>query len=111
MKSFLGTGEPGTGFGTVVMPCGSGKTVVGIAVMAAMGTRTLILTTNVAAVHQWRNELLDKTDLAPDDIAEYTGDRKSVGPVTVATYQIITWRKERTVPIRISIYSASIPGD
>lgn len=98
LKSFLGTGEAGTGFGTVVMPCGSGKTVVGIAVMAALKTRTLILTTNVAAVHQWRNELLDKTDLAPEDIAEYTGDRKNVAPVTVATYQIITWRKGKDGP-------------
>lgn len=96
--AFTGTGEAGTGFGTVVMPCGSGKTVVGIAAMAAMATRTLILTTNVAAVHQWRNELLDKTELTEDQITEYTGDRKEVGPVTVATYQILTWRKGKDGP-------------
>ena len=95
INSFVGTGEPGTGFGTVVMPCGSGKTVVGIGTMAAMATHTLILTTNVAAVHQWRNELLDKTYLKQEQIAEYTGDRKEVAPVTVATYQILTWRKNK----------------
>ena len=73
VRSFLGTGEPGTGFGTVVMPCGSGKTIVGIAALVEMGTSTLILTTNVAAVHQWRAELLDKTSLKPEEIAEYSG--------------------------------------
>ena len=98
VRSFLGTGEPGTGFGTVVMPCGSGKTVVGIAAMAELGVRTLILTTNVAAVHQWRAELLDKTNLSEEDIAEYSGDRKEVGPVTVATYQIVTWRRNKDGP-------------
>jgi DNA excision repair protein ERCC-3 len=98
VRSFAGNGEPGTGFGTVVMPCGSGKTVVGLATMAEMGTKTLILTTNVAAVHQWRNELLDKTNLKSEDIAEYTGDRKEVGPVTVATYQILTWRRNKDGP-------------
>jgi len=98
VRSFIGTGEPGTGFGTVVMPCGSGKTIVGICAMAEMSTHTLILTTNVAAVHQWRNELLDKTRLAPEQIAEYTGDRKGVAPVTIATYQILTWRKNKVSP-------------
>ena len=98
IKSFLGTGEAGTGFGTVVMPCGSGKTVVGIGTMSALSTYTLILTTNVAAVHQWKNELLDKTFLKPEQIAEYTGDRKEVAPVTIATYQILTWRKNKASP-------------
>jgi len=98
IRSFIGTGEPGTGFGTVVMPCGSGKTVVGIGTMAEMSTHTLILTTNVAAVHQWRNELLDKTFLKPEQIAEYTGDKKEVAEVTVATYQILTWRKNKISP-------------
>jgi DNA excision repair protein ERCC-3 len=79
----------------VVLPCGSGKTVVGMIFMSWLKTNTLILTTNVAAVHQWMNELLDKTELAPEEIAEYTGDSKSVAPVTIATYQIITWRPDR----------------
>ena len=92
VNAFLGGGERGTGFGTVVMPCGSGKTVVGIAAMAKISQRTLILTTNVAAVHQWRGELLDKTTLRDEDTAEYTGEKKQSGPVTIATYQVLTWR-------------------
>jgi DNA excision repair protein ERCC-3 len=91
-RSVLGDGGPGAGYGVVVLPCGSGKTVVGMAVMSSLKTNTLILTTNVAAVHQWINELLDKTGLSREQIAEYTGDSKAVAPVTVATYQIITWR-------------------
>ncbi|MDR2070177.1 MAG: DEAD/DEAH box helicase [Treponema sp.] len=94
-RSVLGDGRPGAGYGVVTLPCGSGKTMVGMVVMSLLKTNTLVLTTNVAAVHQWINELLDKTDLTPDRIAEYTGDSKAVAPVTVATYQILTWRPLR----------------
>ncbi|MDR2551674.1 MAG: DEAD/DEAH box helicase [Treponema sp.] len=94
-RSVLGRGGPGTGFGVVVLPCGSGKTVVGMAVMGILKTSTLILSANVAAVHQWIDELLDKTSLDRDQIAEYSGDSKSVAPVTIATYQILTWRPGR----------------
>ncbi|MDR0643090.1 MAG: DEAD/DEAH box helicase [Treponema sp.] len=94
-RAVCGHGGPGMGYGVVVLPCGSGKTVVGMTVMSLLKTNTLILTTNVAAVHQWIEELLDKTNLEPESIAEYTGDSKSVAPVTIATYQIITWRPDR----------------
>jgi DNA excision repair protein ERCC-3 len=84
------------GNGVVVLPCGAGKTVVGLTVMSLVGTKTLILTTNTVAVRQWREELLDKTELSPDDVGEYTGEEKSVKPVTVSTYQMLTWRRSRT---------------
>jgi DNA excision repair protein ERCC-3 len=91
----MGTGGPGTGYGVVALPCGAGKTIVGMILMSMLKTNTLILTANVAAVHQWMDELLDKTHLKPEDIAEYSGDSKSTAPVTVATYQIITWRPNK----------------
>ncbi|MCL2832199.1 MAG: DEAD/DEAH box helicase [Treponema sp.] len=94
-RAVTGSGGPGTGYGVVVLPCGAGKTVVGIILMSMLKTNTLILTANVAAVHQWMQELLDKTFLKPEDIAEYSGDTKSTAPVTVATYQIITWRPDK----------------
>ncbi|GHT56617.1 helicase [Spirochaetia bacterium] len=94
-RAVFGNGGPGTGYGVVVLPCGSGKTVVGMTFMTLLKTNTLVLTTNVAAVHQWIEELLDKTSLTADQIAEYTGDSKSVAPVTIATYQIITWRPDK----------------
>ncbi|WP_455381349.1 helicase-associated domain-containing protein, partial [Salinispira pacifica] len=72
-SAFIGSGRPGTGFGTIVLPCGAGKTIVGMAVMEKLATNVLILTTNVAAVHQWIDELQDKTDLPPEMIGEYTG--------------------------------------
>lgn len=89
---------PGTGFGTVVLPCGAGKTIVGMNVMNLLKTSTLIITTNISAVHQWIQELLDKTNLLPEQIAEYTGENKTLAPVTVATYQILTWRPEKDGP-------------
>jgi DNA excision repair protein ERCC-3 len=94
--AFYGAGQLGTGFGTVVLPCGAGKTVVGMKAMQLVGANTLILTTNVAAVHQWIDELLDKTDLTEEDIGEYSGDRKVIRPVTIATYQILVWRKDKS---------------
>ena len=94
-RAVLGDGGPGSGYGVVALPCGSGKTIVGMVIMSLLKTNTLILTTNVAAVHQWIEELLDKTELSSEQIAEYSGDSKSVAPVTIATYQIITWRPDR----------------
>jgi len=93
-ETFCGDGNAGTGFGVIVLPCGAGKTIVGMQVMDILKTNTLILTTNVAAVHQWIEELKDKTQISDDDIGEYTGDRKLIKPVTVATYQILTWRPD-----------------
>lgn len=84
------------GNGVVVLPCGAGKTIVGMAVMSLVGEKTLILTTNTVAVRQWREELLDKTTLTEDDIGEYTGEEKAVRPVTITTYQMLTWRRSRT---------------
>ncbi|MDR0378259.1 MAG: helicase-associated domain-containing protein, partial [Spirochaetaceae bacterium] len=94
-RSVLGDGGPGAGYGVAALPCGSGKTIVGMIVMSLLKTNTLVLTANVASVHQWINELLDKTNLTPEQIAEYTGDSKAVAPVTVATYQILAWRPTR----------------
>jgi DNA excision repair protein ERCC-3 len=94
-KAVLGSGGAGSGYGVVALPCGAGKTMVGIALMAALKTNTLILTANVMSVHQWIDELLDKTTLTKEQIAEFSGSVKSVAPVTVATYQILTWRRER----------------
>ncbi len=83
------------GSGIVVLPCGAGKTVVGMGVMERIGERTLILVTSVTAARQWKRELLEKTSLDDRDIGEYSGERKNVRPVTVATYQILTYRKNK----------------
>ncbi|MCR4821644.1 MAG: DEAD/DEAH box helicase [Treponema sp.] len=96
--AIVGDKGPGTGFGTIVLPCGAGKTIVGMTVMDLLKTSTLIITTNISAVHQWIDELVDKTNLTRDDIAEYTGENKVIKPVTVATYQILTWRPEKDGP-------------
>ena len=90
---FHAGGGPRGGAGVVVLPCGAGKTVVGMGVMACLQTSTLILTTNTVAVHQWQQELRDKTDLDPDLLGEYTGAHKQIRPVTVSTYQMLTHRR------------------
>src|SRR5438034_7854569 len=92
---FHAGGDVRGGSGVIVLPCGAGKTIVGIAAMALLQRSTLVLTTSIAAVKQWYRELLDKTDLADDQIAEYTGETKEIAPVTLATYQILTHRADK----------------
>jgi len=81
------------GSGVVVLPCGSGKTLVGAAALARLSTNTLILATNTVAARQWRRELLARTTLRDDEIGEYSGERKEIRPVTVATYQLLVTRR------------------
>lgn len=82
------------GSGVVVLPCGAGKTLVGAAAMAETKTTTLILVTNTVSARQWRDELLKRTTLTPEEIGEYSGQSKEVKPVTIATYQILTAKRK-----------------
>jgi len=90
---FYAQGSAQGGSGVIVLPCGAGKTIVGMAAMAQLQTSTLILTPNTVAVRQWMNELIDKTSLTSDLVGEYSGLQKDIRPVTVSTYQILTYRK------------------
>ncbi|TDC85466.1 DNA repair helicase XPB [Actinomadura sp. 7K507] len=82
------------GSGVVVLPCGAGKTIVGAAAMARAEATTLILVTNTVSAHQWKQELIRRTSLTEDEIGEYTGTKKEIRPVTIATYQIMTTRRK-----------------
>jgi DNA excision repair protein ERCC-3 len=84
------------GSGVIVLPCGAGKTIVGIAAMALLQKNVLVLTTSITAVKQWVREIIDKTTLTSAEVKEYTGEVKEIGPVTVATYQILTYRPDKT---------------
>ncbi len=96
--SYVGNAHMPGGSGVVVLPCGAGKTVVGMYVMSLVGRRTLILVTNVTAARQWKRELLDKTNIPAEAIGEYSGESKDIRPVTLATYQILTYRRKKTDP-------------
>ena len=86
------------GSGVVVLPCGAGKTLVGAGAMARAKATTLILVTNTVAARQWREELITRTSLTADEIGEYSGARKQVRPVTIATYQVLTLRRKGAYP-------------
>ncbi len=88
-------GIDAAGNGVLVLPCGAGKTVIGLAAIAAAGAHTLIIATNITSARQWIREILDKTSLTEDQVGEYSGDRKDIRPVTVATYQVLTWSPVR----------------
>jgi DNA excision repair protein ERCC-3 len=94
--AFYQGGSTAGGSGVIVLPCGAGKTVVALTAMSKVRTKTLVLTTNTVAVRQWREEVLDKTCLGPDEVGEYTGESKEVRPVTISTYQMLTWRRNKT---------------
>lgn len=95
ISAFYRNGSVYGGSGVLVLPCGSGKTVIGLGVMAEVKSETLILTTNTTSVRQWIKEILDKTTLSSNDVGEYSGAEKQVKPVTVATYQILTHRSSK----------------
>lgn len=92
---FYASGSAAGGSGVIVLPCGAGKTIVGMGVMDKLKSETLILTTNITAVKQWKEELLDKSNLDENMIGEYTGEVKEIKPVTISTYQILTHRKNK----------------
>jgi DNA excision repair protein ERCC-3 len=91
-------GGPAGGSGVVVLPCGAGKTVVGITAMARLGMRTLILCTGHTALQQWKREILDRTSLREEDVGEYSAERREIRPVTLTTYQLLTWRPSDDAP-------------
>ena len=96
VDSFYAGGSAAGGSGVVVLPCGAGKTVVGIGVLGKLETNTLIITTGTVASRQWRNELRDKTDLEEKEIGEYSAEKKEIKPITIATYQILTYRQRNS---------------
>jgi DNA excision repair protein ERCC-3 len=95
VEVFHAGGSKYGGSGVIVLPCGSGKTIVGIGVMQLVGAYTLILVTNTLSIRQWKNEILDKTDIPEEDIGEYSGEKKEIKPITIATYNIVTHRKKK----------------
>ncbi len=97
-EAFHAGGGPKGGAGVIVLPCGAGKTIVGIAAMRAVGKKTLVLTTNIVAARQWAAEVIDKTTVRPEEIGEYSGECKVIKPITIATYQILTHRKRKNEP-------------
>lgn len=95
VDSFYRDGSMQGGSGVLVLPCGAGKTIIGIAAMGKLNCATLILTTNSTSVRQWKREILEKTDVTEEMVGEYTGSMKDVRPITIATYQILTYRKSK----------------
>ena len=101
-----GTNEGGSG--VIVLPCGAGKTLVGVGVIQLVGSETLILVTNTLSIRQWKSEILDKTDIKEKDIGEFSGEKKEIRPITVATYNIITHKKRKGSEFtHFSIFSAN----
>jgi DNA excision repair protein ERCC-3 len=95
IRAFYADGSVEGGSGVIVLPCGAGKTIVGIGTMHAVGAQTLILVTNTLSIRQWKQEILEKTTIPESDIGEYSGDKKEIRPITIATYNILTHRKKK----------------
>ncbi len=93
-EMFWAGGSERGGSGVLVLPCGAGKTIIGIAAMVKAQMYTLIIVTNITAARQWRQEILDKSTVTEDMIGEYSGDKKEIRPITIATYQVLTVRRD-----------------
>ncbi len=96
---FYCAGEKTGGSGVIVLPCGSGKTIIGLGTIAQISSYTLIIATNTVSVAQWRTELISKTHINETDIGEYTGRKKEIKPITITTYQMLTHRKTKDSPL------------
>ena len=94
-SAFWQNGAATGGSGVLVLPCGAGKTIIGLQAMVKAQMQTLIICTGITAARQWRDEILDKTTLSEDAIGEYSGEKKEIKPVTIATYQVLTVRKRK----------------
>ncbi|WP_186786058.1 DNA repair helicase XPB [Paenibacillus agilis] len=94
VEAYIGTTTQIAGDGIIVLPCGAGKTVVGIGAIAELGSETLIVTSNATSVKQWKQEILSKTTLSSEQIGEYTSQHKQVRPITITTYQMMTYRRD-----------------
>ena len=95
IQVFHQEGRATGGSGVLVLPCGAGKTIIGLGIVQAVGQHTLIVVTNITSVRQWRDEILDKTTLRPEEIGEYSGEIKEIRPITITTYQMLTYRKAK----------------
>ncbi|ERP30794.1 DNA repair helicase XPB [Chitinivibrio alkaliphilus] len=95
VAAFLGRKDLPGGSGLAVLPCGAGKTIIGLKAMTELGKKTLILVSNITAARQWKREILNRTTLTEDEIGEYSGETKEILPITIATYQILTHRKSK----------------
>lgn len=96
VESFYHGGKKTGGSGIIVLPCGAGKTIIGLGIITTIANHTLIITTNNTSVKQWINELLQKTTITEQDVGEYTANSKEIKPITVTTYQMLTHRKSST---------------
>ncbi|MBU4372991.1 MAG: DEAD/DEAH box helicase, partial [Euryarchaeota archaeon] len=96
---FYCAGQKTGGSGVIVLPCGSGKTIIGLGTMAEISSHTLIIATNNVSVRQWRDELLSKTHIEETDIGEFTGRVKEIKPITITTYQMLTYRRTKDEPL------------
>jgi DNA excision repair protein ERCC-3 len=105
LDSFLAGGAGLGGHGVIVLPCGAGKTLVGVAAAQRVATSTLVVATSEAAVHQWQREFSERSDLPPESIGIYTARRKDVRPVTIATYSVLTMRRGSELP-HLSLFRA-----
>ncbi|MFQ5617096.1 MAG: DNA repair helicase XPB [Anaerolineales bacterium] len=100
VDAFYRAGRATGGSGVIVLPCGSGKTIIGLEAIARISNHTLIVTTNNISVHQWRDELIAKTHVDPHHIGEFTGQLKAIRPITITTYQMLTHRRSKADPLR-----------
>ena len=100
VEAFYHSGRETGGSGVIVLPCGSGKTIIGLATISAVSNHTLIVTTNNVSVHQWMEELLAKTNIEKHQIGKFTGQHKETRPITITTYQMLTYRHSRNEPMQ-----------
>lgn len=99
LSKMFGNGRAKSGL--IVLPCGAGKTLVGITAACTIKKGVIVLCTSSMSVVQWRNEFLKWSNINPDDIVAFTSDSKnnvftgSTG-IIVTTYSMVTQSRARS---------------
>jgi superfamily II DNA or RNA helicase len=74
------------GRGVVVLPTGSGKTIVAFMAMEQAPVRTLVIVPTIELLRQWHDGLVKHLGLPVELVGVVGGGERRLGPITVMTY-------------------------
>lgn len=98
LSKMFGNGRAKSGI--IVLPCGAGKTLVGITAACTIKKGVIVLATSNMSVVQWRNEFIKWSNINPDDVAIFSSDHKETFSgntgVIVTTYSMVTTTTKRS---------------
>ncbi|KAM9933780.1 hypothetical protein OXX80_006597 [Metschnikowia pulcherrima] len=86
--------------GVIVLPCGAGKTLVGITAACTIKKSVIVLCTSSVSVMQWRQQFLQWCTIQPENVAVFTSENKEMfssdAGLVVSTYSMVANTRNRS---------------